>query len=370
MNEKLKYVPILRGLQEEIKVLKSFYFGQSIYPYMEIVKEVDRLPPKPRKGSKKTEESKPGKRFEDVYLPLIQNIKAEKVFIDLPVHLAPRRGMKDVTLNFLQTVVADRTTRTEYLKKLLPLASKIIPVISSYFGRTNEPNSIVIQANDLRPSFEILAFRTFHEGFERDMPQIETLLTNKDYLIIDWQDATLDLPDNDQKEIFKKIKNLKCHVIIHRNAIPNEITNVGLIHNGVIDEIDNSLFEQYKNFAGSSFSDYAGIKKAPISKGGSVSPGFVYYDAVKNKFYGYKSDKKEWSELETTIVPAVILSDSSTRMHNDSLDFLGVDNIGWQILQRIYNKEESGKYPAIYKRIAVGHYLHCIKTRILNGEFD
>jgi len=363
-------MPILRGLQEEVKVLKSFDFGQNIYPYIEIVKELDRLPPKPRKGAKKPAKPKPVKQFEQVYLPLIQNIKAEKVFIDLPVHLSPKRGMKDVTLNFLQTVVGNRNTRTEYLKKLSPLASKVIPVISSYFGRTNEQNSIVIQANDLRSSFDVLAFRIFHEGFERDISQIETVLTTKDYVIIDWEDTPLDLSDSEQKEILKKIKTLKCHLIIHRNAIPKEITNVGLVHTRVIDGIDNSLSEQYKNFSGSSFSDHAGIKKALMTKGGSVSPGFIYYDAVKNKFYGYKSDIKEWAELETTIVPAVISSASSNRMHNDPLDYLGTGNIGWQILQSIHNGDESGKYPAVYKRIALEHYLHCVKTKILNGEFD
>jgi hypothetical protein len=328
------------------------------------------LSPKPKKNAKKPSKPKPVKLFEQVYLPLIQNIKAEKVFIDLPIHLSPKRGMKDVTLNFLQTVVSNRNTRTEYLKKFSPLASKVIPVISSYFGRTNEPNSIVIQTNDLRSSFDVLAFRTFHEGFERDIPQIEAVLTNKDYVIIDWEDTTLDLSDSEQMEILKKIKTLKCHVIIHRNAIPNEITNVGLVHTRVIDGIDNSLSEQYKNFHGSSFSDYAGIKKAPITKGGSISPGFIYYDAVKNKFYGYKSEIKAWAELEITIVPAVISSSSSNRMHDDTLDYLGTGNIGWQILESIYNKEASGKYPAIYKRIALEHYLHCVKTRILNGDFD
>jgi len=370
MSSELKYIPILRGLQEEIKVLKSFDFGQSIYPYVEIVKELDRLPPKPRKNAKKPSKPKPIKQFEHVYLPLIQGIKAQKVFVDLPVHIAPNRSMKDVILDFLQTVVANRKTRTDYMKKLAPLKSKVIPVISSYYARTNEPNSIVAQAKDLRSSFDVLAFRIFHEGFDRDIPQVESVLTSKDYLIVDWEDTPLDLSDDEQKEILKKIKTLKCNVIIHRNAIPNEITNVGLVHARVIDTIDNSLLEQFKDFSGISFSDYAGIKKPLMTKGGSVSPGFIYYDAVKNKFYGYKSDIKEWAELETTIVPAVITSSPSNRMHSDPLDYLGAGNIGWQILQSIYNEEESGKYPAVYKRIAVEHYLHCIKTKILNGNFD
>lgn len=94
------------------------------------------------------------------------------------------------------------------------------------------------------------------------------------------------------------------------------------------------------------------------------------HHTTNSTYFGYKSDIKEWAELETTIVPAVITSSPSGRMQSDTLDYLGAGNIDWQILQSIYNEEESGKYPAIYKRIAVEHYLHCVKTRILNGDFD
>jgi hypothetical protein len=370
MSKEPKYVPIFRGRQQEFEVLKSFDFGKRIYPCIEIIKELDRLPPKPRKGAKKPAVPKPTKKFEEVYLPLIQNLTAEKVFVDLPVHLSTRKNMVDVTLDFLQTVVGNRKTRTSYMKKFESLASKVIPVISTYYGRTGEANSITLQANDLRTSFGILAFRTFPESFHRDILQIESILTKKDYVIMDWEDTLLDRSDEEQTVIIEKLLTLKCNIIIHRNAVPKEMTNVSLIHTRVIDRIDNSLLDKYKDFSGQGFSDYSGIKKDEINKGGAVSPGFIYYDAVNNQFYGYKSDVKKLSEFETTIVPAVISSAATTRMNTHALDYLGTANIGWGIIQRIHRREEPGGSAGKFKRIGMEHYLHCMKTRISNGDFD
>ena len=41
MGKLLKYMPVLRVRQEEVKVLKSFDFGNRIYPCLEIIKELD-----------------------------------------------------------------------------------------------------------------------------------------------------------------------------------------------------------------------------------------------------------------------------------------------------------------------------------------
>ena len=52
--DKLKYMPVLRVRQEEVKVLKHFNFEDAIYPCIEIIKEVIRLQPKFRKGNEKS----------------------------------------------------------------------------------------------------------------------------------------------------------------------------------------------------------------------------------------------------------------------------------------------------------------------------
>jgi hypothetical protein len=57
-------------------------------------------------------------------------------------------------------------------------------------------------------------------------------------------------------------------------------------------------------------------------------------------------------------------------MRANVLDFIGGGNKGWQIIQSISKDFESGKSPAKFKRIGMEHYLHCIKIRIENGDFD
>lgn len=383
MNQQLKYVPILRGRQQELIVLKSFDFKDRIYPCLEIIKELDRLPPKPRKNAKKPVKVKPEKKFEEVYLPILENIKAEKVFVDLPVQLKAARGMKPETIDFLRRVVTKRLQRTEYIKKLSPLASKVIPVISTYSEVTGERGSITLQERDLRVYFDTIAFRTFPETFPRDIIQIKTSLKANDYVIMDWGNDELDLTDGDQEDIVEQLKTLDCTIITLRSAFPKEITNVGLEHDKVVEAIDNSLINIYDDFAGHCFSDYAGIKKDNISDGGVISPGFIYYNAVNNNFYGFRykygSHKKghtkpDLEEFETTIVPAVIASLASRRMHAHALDYLGLDNMGWKIIKNIELGEshggESGKNAAKFKRIGIEHYLHCLRTRIINGDFD
>ncbi|GAH21969.1 unnamed protein product, partial [marine sediment metagenome] len=80
-------------------------------------------------------------------------------------------------------------------------------------------------------------------------------------------------------------------------------TNIGLNHGQVVGTVDNSLLNKYAEFAGSCFSDYVGIKKDSVTDGGTISPGFIYYDAVENEFYGYRyrNGFRNLAEFETTI---------------------------------------------------------------------
>jgi len=370
MNINLKYVPIFRGRQQEFYVLKSFDFGENIYPCLEIIKELDRMPPK-QKGMGSSIKRREDKTFEKVYLPLIREIKSEKVFVDLPIHLKESRKMKLPTFSFLRTVVGDRLKRTEYIKKLEPLASKVIPVISTYFGRSSERGSILLQEKDLRPHFKSLAFRTFPDGFiSRDLEQIKKVITIDDYLIMDWGETELDITDEDQIEIVEQLRRLLCTVIIHRNSISNELTNVGLEHNEKVDCIDNGLLEKYKDFGGDCFSDYAGIKKDEVNDGGTVSPGFIYYDAVRNEFYGFKGIYQRPETYETIMIPDIVNSAPTQRMKKSKLDYLGLRNVGWKILDRIHNRQEPGQSAAKFKRIGMEHYLHCLREKIMEGFFN
>src|SRR5580765_2455661 len=113
MAAQLKYTPVLRFRMEEKKVLTSFDFGNSIYPLVEIIKEVDRKPVTMRKGIPVV--PKIIKKFEDVYCAALDKINSKKVFVDLPVHMPATKGTDKDVFAFLRTVVYNRATRTEYM---------------------------------------------------------------------------------------------------------------------------------------------------------------------------------------------------------------------------------------------------------------
>ena len=372
MSTELKYMPIFRARQEENKVLKSFDFGDRIYPCVEIYKELIRKPPKPRKNTKLPPKKQRVKTFEEDYLPLIDEINAKHVFVDLPVHLVPRAQMKADVLKFIRGVVLKRGNRTEYLKKFVQLSHKVIPVVSTYSEVSGERQSIVLQEADLRPYFGIIAFRTFLKTFSRDIAQIRSIAKPDDYVIMDLEDLELDLEDEDLLDIAAELEGLNCHVIIHRNSISKELTNKERIHDRVVSKTDNGLLEQFHLLKGGCFSDYAGIKKDGVIDGGGISPGFVFYDAVKNWFYGfrYREGHRDLSEFETTILPAIVDSEATRRMDESILDYLGIENEGWNIIKRIELDGEPGQNAAKFKRIGMEHYVHCIKCRIVNGDFD
>ena len=382
MSTTLKYMPIFRSREWENKVLEYFDFGDRIYPCVEIIKEVDRLPAKPKKKSKKAIAVKNPKLFETVYGPLLKKIRAEYVFIDLPIHLSNRTKLKPNVLDFFTRVISRMEVRTEYIKKLIPWAGEnVIPVISSYYDITGVPETIVWQENELRAAhFKTIAFRTFLNTFEQDIKQIKPVLQSHDYLIVDWGDEKLDLSDPTQMEIIGHLSKLNCTIITHRNPIANDVTNVGLEHGQIVDKIDNSLLDKYKTYGGVCFSDYAGIKKDNLDKGAPLtSPGFVYYDAVINEFYGFRFEhgghkkgeqRPNIDEFVTRIVPDIIKSEASQRMLAHTLPFLGSANLGWRIIKNIKAQKEKGRSAAKFKRIGMEHYLHCIKTRIKNGDFD
>ena len=56
-------------------------------------------------------------------------------------------------------------------------------------------------------------------------------------------------------------------------------------------------------------------------------------------------------------------------MRAKNLDYLNIQNWGWNILNKINNGEENGKSPAKFKRISMQHYLHCIQQKMRDQEF-
>lgn len=354
MDNNLVYMPTFRSRQQENLVLSSFDFDEKMYPLIEIVKEHDR---------KRSEDKQ--LPFHEIYLDLIDSINANKVFIDLPLNLKETGSMKDEVLSFSRRVIGQLDKRSDYINSLGARNEKIIPVVSSYLKKTGEINTITPQVASFRPVYSRIAFRIFYSSFLDDWHEIEAVCEEDDYLILD-----LDIiPPYPSSPVLRKIVDKlryfnTCKKIVLRSAINSDIQNVSLNHDDVVYEADNSLSETFEQFFASAFGDYCGIKKDDLTAGGTISPGFIYYDATENQYYGYTGNVKKLEEFENTIVPSVIESAATNRMIESGVSYLSEDNWGWQRLQSILRKDESGKSQAKFKRIAMEHYLHCMKMNL------
>jgi len=281
------------------------------------------------------------------------------------------KDTQDVVLEFLRRVVDNRELRTEYMLKLAPLAAKVIPVISTYFEKDNLPGSIGIQEKTLRVKFQKLAFRTSFRTLKNDLTAVAGCAKPQDYFFVDLEDIPVDLFDAEIILVKDLLKSFTaCPIILLRSALSKNITNSGLDHGEVVPKVDNELMNHYKSIGGNSFADYSGIKKDDVTDGGGISPGFIFYDATQNQYYGFRTTekKKKLEHFLEIIIPKVLNSDATRRMHASPLPFLSMDNKGWDIINKMESGTEKSKSAAKFKRISMEHYLHCIKTRIDGGE--
>ena len=359
MPTNLIYMPTFRVRQQETIVLRSFEFGDNMYPLVEIVKKHDRA---------RKEEAQ--KSFNDIHNEIIADIKAEHVFVDLPVYLKERGSMQDEVLSFSRSVINNWNTRAEHLLMLSHSLPKIIPVISSYTLKTGEGDTLTPQFTLLSQTFNRIAFRLFYQSFLDDWTELQAIIRPEDFLIVDL-DTLAPYPTSPVlKRIVTELKSFTiCPKILLRSAINTDIQNVALDHGNIVYEADNSIIETFRLFTCDAFGDFVGIKKDDLTAGGTISPGFVYYDAVDNQYYGFRASYKSLSEFEDTIVPAVLESEATARMLAYNPPFLDGDDWGWVTLNNIQQHAESGKSQAKFKRIAMEHYLSCIKKMINEGRF-
>lgn len=351
MAHELEYMPVFRSRQQEIKVLKNFDFGNHIWPLLEVIKEKDR------KNNTRTSK--------EIYTDIVQNVSAPKVFLDLPVYLKEASNTQDEVVKFIRGFIQDKEERVDFLKQFNDLNQKVIPVISSLLATTGETQTILYQMENLEDEFPHLAYRIFHNTFDEDVEELEHLFDPEtDTLIYDLDKVEITSP-----VVRKQVKKLQntfgtSFKVMVRSAINEEVQNVKLEHEDIVGEANNSLVEMYKGQGFDAFGDYAGIKKDDLTSGGTISPGFIFYDPYDNLFYGFKSDVKELEEFERTIVPSVLESSVVENLQEHYPEFIE-GNPGIEMLRKIRdNDEESGKNQAKFKKISMDHYLHCIKTSI------
>ncbi|MBS1599504.1 MAG: hypothetical protein JST75_14860 [Bacteroidetes bacterium] len=349
-------MPALRSRQQELLALKSFAFEERIFPLLEIIKEKDRV--------------NNTRAIRDIWMEYILSPNFANILVDLPTYIRDTGSMSDEVLRFNRTTLSNIERRVEFFSMFAAVADKMIPVVSTLLYKSRETDSITRQVAALRAIFPRIAIRTFTGTFETDLAEINANLTAQDILIYDMDTAQ---PLN---PFVKKQKNIIAGIlgpykIALRSAINTEIQNVKLDHGEVIADADNSLLELFStSLQMNGFGDYAGIKKDDLSSGGTISPGFIFYDPVENLYYGYKGEVKNLAEFEDTIVPAVLDSDVVQRLLADYPEFVNQENPGYQTLLAIRAGTDSGKSQAKFKRIAMEHYLHCMRVNTRHGVFD
>jgi Beta protein len=351
-----RYVPVLRSRQQELNVSDDFAFGERIVPLLEIIKEKDRV-----------NNQRP---VPEIWLGHIGDFKADRVLVDLPAYIRDTAAMPEEIIRFNRTLLSNKERRVEFFLSLVPAAERIIPVVSSLYTKTKESGTIPYQIGALRGTFSTMAIRTFTGTFDQDFPDIQEQLTDRDILLYDL-DTSQPLNPLARKQLNRLSGIQGPYKVVLRSAINTEIQNVKLDHGEVIPDADNSLLDLFQsNLHMDAFGDYAGIKKDDLNAGGTISPGFIFYDPIENLYYGFKGEMKELGEFERTIVPAVLDSPIVARILAEHPSYLLPDNAGYQRLRAIRAGLESGKSQAKFKRIAMEHYLYCIRTKIQEGQLD
>lgn len=355
MNLPYKYMPTFRSRQQENIVLQEFDFENKMIPMVEIIKEKDR--------------SNNPKSFSEIYNVLLGNIKAEKILVDLPVYLKDLSSMNDEVLIFNRSVLNKLNEKIILYLSFKDLKEKIIPVISSYVLKSGETDTIKRQYDMLKNEYPLIAIRTFTNTFEIDYEEIKQFEFNG-ILIYDMD--TLAVTNPLVKKHSTMIKELATMFKISlRSAINTEVYNVQLDHGQIVAEADNSLKDLYKSTIHfDAFGDYVGVKKDDLTAGGTVSPGFIFYDPIDNLYYGFKGAKKQLSEFKDTIVPDVLSSSVVQRLKTSYPQYLK-DNKGFEDIIKISTDVlDSGKSQARFKRIAMEHYLHSIMEEIKSGRLS
>ncbi|RIW12159.1 hypothetical protein D0X99_19580 [Algoriphagus lacus] len=350
MSSTLKYVPVFRARQQEILVLKETDFGHSMYPMIEVIKEKDR---------KNNQQS----AFE-IYRDLIGSITSDHVFLSLPNYIKLSNSTQAEVITFSRTILDSVPNRIDFLIQFTGI-EKVVPVVSSLLNLQGEAETITRQSEGLRDHFPRLAYMTNPDSFEADIHEIErTIRLGSDFFIYDLGTVSPTNPIfRKHNRVLREDRFQGLTKIIIRSALNSDIKNVGLDHNDVISEADNSLIETFERENFDAFGDYAGIKKDDLTAGGTISPGFIFYDPYDNLYYGFKAEEKKLSQFKDFIVPAVLGSVPFKRLQERYPSFIE-GNAGVRLLQDINTGIENGQNQAKFKKIAMQHYLHCMKIWI------
>lgn len=349
MSSILRYVPVFRARQQEILVLKETDFGNSIYPMVEAIKEKDR-------------KNNPQSSFE-IYSDLIESISSDYVFLSLPNYIKLSNSTQSDVVTFSRLVLESVVGRVGFFRQFTTI-ERVVPVISSLLNLLGEADTITRQSDGLVGMYSKVAYMTNPDSFEEDIVEIEQCIRNEsDFFIYDLGKVSTTNPIYRKHNRIIRDRFQGVTKIIIRSALNSEIKNVELDHNDVISEADNSLIESFERESFDAFGDYVGIKKDDMTAGGTISPGFIFYDPYDNLYYGFKGEEKALDQFKDFIVPAVLESPPFIRLEKNYNSFVE-GNPGVQMLRNILIGVENGRNQAKFKKIAMLHYLHCMKVWI------
>ncbi len=330
----MKYVPVLRYRQEERKSLRSVSLTSKTVPLIEIV----------------TQTVKGKTVFQQFHedFPFI----APTVFVDFPTYIPMKNGTKQEVATFLRPLVSNHLLRVPHFMSLKGL--NIIPVVTYNPQLSSYVKTIVNEASQLRPVFSKLAFRIFINHATYALAEIQTIIKQGDVIILDIGETPHTSPA--LQKLYNDINALKdrgVETVLIRSAILVSVTNTSLISGQIIAVADNSLLTSYSSYGFNAFGDYAGLKRDDLTKGGKISPGFIYYSWHSNCYYGFNSPIKSLIEFENTITPSVLNSIPwglySNQHHTNCT--------GCKEIIDIKNKISSGKSQGKWKGMACSHYL-------------
>lgn len=341
----MKYVPVLRYRQEERKVITNHAFSMKMMPLIEIVKEKPNIKMRDSFNVIHTRD------FSHINVPFI---------VDFPMDFPITRNTNGEVAAFLRPIQQNVQTRLTRFQQLQGIPN-LIPTVSYTPGANFQNGSITNQSTVLRPLFQRLCFRLYLHNLANALLEVSAVVQAQDILLLDLEEAPHGNPGLiPSYASINQLRNSGCISAVIRSNVPATLTNLSLIDNQIVAQVDNSLLTAYTTYGFDAFGDYVGVKRDSITEGGSISPGFLFYNWQSNSFTGYRGRTRVLSEFESHIVPTLIGSPywpAYSAQHHQQCP-------GCLMIQNIRNGNEPGSSQAKWKGITLSHYLYTMEESL------
>lgn len=341
----MKYVPVLRYRQEERKVIINNTFSDKMMPLIEIVKEKPNIRMRDDFNTIHTRD------FSHINIPFM---------VDFPMDLPITRNTNSEVAAFLRPIQQNIQTRLTRFQQLHGIPN-LIPTVSYTPSHGFQNGSINYQNAALRTQFPRLCFRLYLHNFANALPEVTAAVEDGDIVLLDLEEAPHGNPGLfSSYASINQLRNNGCVSVIIRSNVPSVLTNLSLADNQIVAQIDNSLLTAYPTYGFDAFGDYVGVKRDSITEGGSISPGFLFYNWQNNSFTGYRGRTRVLSEFDSHIVPTLIGSpywSAYSVQHRQQCP-------GCLTVQNIRSGNESGSNQAKWKGITLSHYLYTMEESL------